>query len=200
MVSYVNPGAERFIRDSAAVLSAGYMLTIDYGGNWEEMLAQHTYPRFRTYGPAQKDGANLSPNQIDTSAPYIGPTLNDFTTDANFSLLAAEGQLVGLKPIYYGAQRALQAGTNVSLDQVPAEREREGNAVEFRSWAESFAGPSVYKMLLQQKTGTDPAYRFPGQHPESLDLGTATLTVEQRRRADAIAQRLKAQGAVNPPR
>jgi SAM-dependent MidA family methyltransferase len=192
MVSYVNPGAERFIRDSAAVLSAGYMLTIDYGGNWEEMLAQHTYPRFRTYGPAQKDGANLSPNQIDTSAPYIGPTLNDFTTDANFSLLAAEGALVGLQPIYYGAQRALQAGTSVSLETVPAEREREGNAEEFRAWAESFAGPSVYKMLLQQKTATDPAYRFPGQYPESLDLGTATLTDEQRRRAEQIAQRLKA--------
>lgn len=200
MVSYVNPGAERFVRDAAAVLSAGYMLTIDYGGNWEEILTQHTYPRFRTYGPAQKEGANLSPNQIDTSAPYIGPTLNDFTTDANFSLLAAEGELVGLKPIYYGAQRGLQAGTTVSLATVPAEREREGNAAEFRSWADSFAGPSVYKMLLQQKTCTDPAYRFPGQYPESLDLGTATLTAEQRRRAETIAQRLKPQGAVNPPK
>ena len=55
-------------------------------------------------------------------------------------------------------------------------------------------------MLLQQKTGTDPAYRFPGQYPESLDLGTATLTAEQRRRAETIAQRLKPQGAVNPPK
>jgi len=194
LVSYVNPGAERFIRGAAEVLSAGYVLTIDYGGNWEEMLAQQTYPRFRTYGPAQWSGAHLAPNQIDTFAPYVGPTLNDFTTDANFSLLAAEGELVGLRPIYYGAQRALQAGTSVSLETVPAERAREGNAEEFRRWAESFAGPSVYKMLLQQKTGTDPAYRFPGQHPESLDLGTATLTAAQRRRADQIAQRLKSAG------
>lgn len=193
LVSYVNPGAERFIRDSAEVLSVGYMLTIDYGGNWEEMLAQHSYPRFRTYGPSSRDGAYLAPNQIDSFAPYVGPTLNDFTTDVNFSLLAAEGELVGLRPVYYGAQRALQAGTTVTLGTVPAEREREGNAGEFRDWAERFAGPSVYKMLLQQKTGTDPAYRFPGQYPESLDLGTATLTPEQRRRADLIAQRLKAQ-------
>ena len=193
LVSYVNPGAERFIRDSAQVLSAGYMLTIDYGGNWEEMLNQHSYPRFRTYGPSQRDGAHLAPNQIDTFAPYVGPTLNDFTTDVNFSLLAAEGALVGLQPIYYGAQRALQAGTSVSLNAVPAERTREGNADEFRDWAERFAGPSVYKMLLQQKTGTDKAYRFSGQHPESLDLGTATLTEAQRGRADLIAQRLKAQ-------
>lgn len=191
LVSYVNPGAERFIRDSASVLTAGYMLTIDYGGNWEEMLAQHTYPRFRTYGPSQQTGAHLAPNQIDTFAPYVGPTLNDFTTDANFTLLAAEGELVGLRPIYYGAQRALQAGTSVSLDVVPEARVREGNAAEFRSWAESFAGPSVYKMLLQQKAGTDPAYRFPGQHPEPLNLETGTLTAEQRRRAEAIAQRLK---------
>jgi len=193
LVSYINPGAERFIRDSAAVLAAGYMLTIDYGGNWEEMLEKHSYPRFRTYGPSSRDGAHLAPNQIDTFAPYVGPTLNDFTTDVNFSLLAAEGELVGLRPVYYGAQRALQAGTSVSLNTVPTEREREGNAGEFRDWADRFGGPSVYKMLLQQKSGTDPAYRFPGQYPESLDLGTATLTEEQRRRADRIVQRLKAQ-------
>jgi len=163
---------------------------------WEEMLAQHTYPRFRTYGPAQKDGAHLSPNQIDTSAPYVGPTLNDFTTDANFSLLAATGELAGLRPLYYGAQGALQAGTSVSLDTVPSARANEGNTEEFRRWAVSFAGPSVYKVLVQQKTGTDPTYRFPGREPESLDLGTASLTPEQRRRADLIAQRLKAQAPV----
>jgi hypothetical protein len=196
LVSYVNPGAERFIRDAAQVLSAGYVLTIDYGGNFEEMLNQQSYPRFRTYGPASRTGANLAPNQIDTFAPYVGPTLNDFTTDANFTLLAAEGELAGLKPIYYGAQRALQAGTSVSLAIVPGDREREGNAAEFQSWATSFAGPGVYKMLLQQKTGTDPAYRFPGQHPESLGLGTtATLNAAERSRANHVAQRLKAQAA-----
>ena len=195
LVSYVNPGAERFIHDGAQVLSAGYILTIDYGGSWEEMLAQQTYPRFRTYGPASHDRANLAPNQIDTFAPYVGPTLNDFTTDANFTLLAFEGELVGLKPIYYGAQRALQAGTTVSLDAVPEAREREGNAAEFMNWATSFAGPGNYKVLIQQKTGTDPAYRFPGTYPESLDLGTATLDPAQRRRADQIAARLKAQAA-----
>lgn len=193
LVAYINPGAERFIRDSAQVLSAGYMLTIDYGGNWEEMLAQQSYPRFRTYGPASHDRANLAPNQIDTFAPYVGPTLNDFTTDANFSLLAFEGELVGLKAIYYGAQRALQAGTSISLETVPAEREQEGNGAEFRSWAASFAAPSNYKMLLQQKAGTDPAFRFPGQYPESLDLGTTALDAAQRKRADAIAAKLKSQ-------
>jgi hypothetical protein len=195
LVTYVNPGAERFIRDAAQVLGAGYMLTIDYGGNFEEMLNQHSYPRFRTYGPASRNSANLAPNQIDTFAPYVGPTLNDFTTDANFTLLAAEGELVGLKAIYYGAQRALQAGTSVNLGVVPTEREREGNTAEFQSWATSFAGPSVYKMLLQQKTGTDPAYRFAGQYPEPLGLETAALDPAQRRRADQIVARLKSQAA-----
>jgi hypothetical protein len=51
-------------------------------------------------------------------------------------------------------------------------------------------------MLLQQKTGTDPAYRFPGQHPESLGLETVTLDSAQRSRADLIAARRKAQAAV----
>jgi SAM-dependent MidA family methyltransferase len=190
MVSYINPGAERFIHDAGRVLGAGYVLTIDYGGNWEEMLAQHSYPRFRTYGPVQREGAQLSPNQIDTSAPYAGPTLNDFTTDVNFSLLAAEGALAGLRPLYYGSQRALRAGTSVSLNTVPAERVREGNAAEFREWAASFAEPSVYKVLIQQKDGTDSAYRFPGRNAESLDLEASTMTPAQRQRAEAIAQRL----------
>lgn len=195
-VSYINPGAERFIQGTAQVLKAGYMLTIDYGSNWDGILAQHSYPHFRTYGPVQKEGKQLAPNGIDTSAPYSGPTLNDFTTDVNFSLLAAEGELVGLRPIYYGSQGALQAGTSVSLDIIPAEREREGNAEEFRSWADSFVEPSVYKVFIQQKEGTDAAYRFPGRDPEPLGLDRSQLTDAQRRRAAEIEDRLT--GATAP--
>ena len=191
-VSYINPGAERFIHGASEVLRAGYVLTIDYGGTWEEMLAQHSYPHFRTYGPVENEGSQLSPNGIDTSAPYAGPTLNDFTTDVNFSLLAAEGEAVGLRPLFYGSQRSLQAGTRVSLDDVPPEREREGNAEEFREWAKSFAEPGVYKMLLQQKAGTDAAYRYPARNPEALGLDRSRLNAAQRRRATALEERLKA--------
>jgi SAM-dependent MidA family methyltransferase len=190
-VSYINPGAERFVHGASEVLRAGYVLTIDYGGTWEEMLAQHSYPHFRTYGPVENEGLQLAPNGIDTSAPYSGPTLNDFTTDVNFSLLAVEGEAVALRPLFYGSQAALQAGTGVSLDDVPPEREREGNAEEFREWAKTFGEPGVYKMLLQQKTGTDGAYRFPARNPEPLGLDRSRLSSDGLRRAAVVEQRLR---------
>ena len=89
------------------------------------------------------------------------------TTDVNFSLLAAEGDLVGLKALFYGSQRALGTGTHVSLEVAPANHPWPD---QFHAWAAAFGGPSVYKMLLQQKEGTDPAYRFRDDQPEPLGV------------------------------
>lgn len=189
MVTYVNPGAEGFIQGAARLLKAGYVLTLDYGTTWEGFLGEGSYPLFRTYGPAKRDSATSG----DTSEPYRGPTLNDFTIDVNFSLLAAEGQAVGLRPLYFGSQRGLQTGTSVQLDETPPEREREGNGDEFRSWAAAFTQPSVYKLFVQQKEGTDPAYKFADTQPEPLGLvDLATLTPEQRKRVAEIEKRLGA--------
>lgn len=173
LVTYVNLGAERFIHGSARILEAGYVLTIDYGTNWEGILAEDSV-RFRTYGPARREAdraasevGDAQASDRDSSDPYVGPTLNDMTTDVNFSLLAAEGELVGLTPLFYGSQRALGTATSVSLDTAPA-----GHVwpERFYAWAADFVRPSVYKMLLQQKAGTDPAYRFPDNQPEPLGV------------------------------
>jgi SAM-dependent MidA family methyltransferase len=189
MVTYVNPGAEGFIQGSAKMLKAGYVLTLDYGTTWEGFLGEAAYPIFRTYGPAKRESANAG----DTSEPYRGPTLNDFTIDVNFSLLAAEGQSVGLRPMYFGSQRGLQTGTSVKLDVTPPEREAEGNGSEFRSWAAAFTQPSVYKLFVQQKEGTDPAYKFADTTPEPLGLvDLETLTPEQRKQVAEIEKRLAA--------
>jgi SAM-dependent MidA family methyltransferase len=192
MVTYVNPGAEGFIQGSARILKAGYVLTLDYGTTWEGFLGEAAYPIFRTYGPAKRESSTSG----DTSEPYRGPTLNDFTIDVNFSLLAAEGQAVGLRPLYFGSQRGLQTGTSVKLDETPPEREREGNGQEFRSWAAAFTQPSVYKLFVQQKEGTDPAYKFADTQPEPLGLvDLSTLTPEQRSRVAEIEKRLGASGS-----
>ncbi len=191
MVTYVNPGAEGFIQGSARLLKAGYVLTIDYGTTWEGFLGEVAYPVFRTYGPAKRESTTSG----DTSEPYRGPTLNDFTIDVNFSLLAAEGQSVGLRPLYFGSQRGLQTGTSITLNETPPEREREGHGEEFRSWAAAFTQPSVYKVFVQQKEGTDPAYKFADTKPEPLGLvDLSTLTPEQRKRAADIEKRLGGAG------
>lgn len=173
LVTYVNLGAERFIQGAAHILASGYVLTIDYGTNWEGLLAEDSV-RFRTYGPARREAdraawevGNAEADDRDASDPYVGPTLNDMTTDVNFSLLAAEGDLVGLKALFYGSQRALGTGTHVSLEVAPANHPWPD---QFHAWAAAFGGPSVYKMLLQQKEGTDPAYRFRDDQPEPLGV------------------------------
>jgi SAM-dependent MidA family methyltransferase len=192
LVSYVNLGAESLIQGSAKALKAGYVFTIDYGSTWDGILGQDSFSHFRAYGPAH-GGRNASEDADPNTPtgeiydPYLGPTLNDMTTDVNFSLLAAEGQLVGLKPMYYGSQYALQTGTSISLANEPP------NAHEkYYSWVPDFQNPGVYKLFVQQKEGTDPAYSYPDKTPEPLGLDRGSLTAAERTRAADIEKRLSA--------
>ncbi len=200
IVSYINLGVERMIQGAARILAAGYVITIDYGSSWNGILGNDGSRHLRTYGPAHRAASaqsNLnesdSIDNIQTSDPYDSPTLTDLTTDVNFSLLDVEGRQAGLRTLFYGSQRALQSGTSISLDEVP-ERVRRDNRVEkFMSWASDFREPSVYKVMIQQKEGTDRRYRFPDNQPEPLELGGAPLTAAQRERAAAIERRLAGQ-------
>ena len=103
MVTYINLGEGKFIRGAGAALKAGYVITIDYGSNWDGILAQQ-FDHLRMYGPGS------SQTKAD---PYHTPTLNDMTTDVNFSHVAAEGKLVGLEALYFGPQQGLQLGTPI---------------------------------------------------------------------------------------
>jgi len=202
LVTYVNLGAESFIQGTAQILKSGYVLTIDYGSTWNGILADDS-AHFRTYGPVHRQ-ANVSnqfdggatPQEVSTSNPYLGPTLNDMTTDVNFSLLSAVGQLAGLKPIYFGSQRGLQAGTGVTLDMAPVDQRGNLISEKFYQWASDFVNPSVYKVFVQQKEGTDDKYIYPDKQPESLGLDPSSLTETERIRAIDIERRLT--GAAAP--
>jgi SAM-dependent MidA family methyltransferase len=193
LVTYINLGAESLVRGTAAVLKSGYMLTIDYGSTWDGILGEDAFSHFRAYGPAHHGSVSDDQNTSDAQIynPYLGPTLNDMTTDVNFSLLAAEGQLVGLKPMFYGSQMSLQSGTSITFENAPP------NAHEkYYSWVPDFQNPGVYKLFVQQREGTDPAYSYPDKAPESLGLDRSTLTDAQRVRAAEIEKRLA--GALPP--
>ena len=200
IVTYINLGVEKMIQGAAQILEAGYVITIDYGSSWNGILGNDGSRHLRTYGPAHRAASaqanvieNDSIDNIQTSDPYDRPTLNDLTTDVNFSLLDVEGRQAGLRTLFYGSQKALQSGTSISLDEVP-ERARSDNRVEqFFSWASDFRAPSVYKVMIQQKEGTDSRYRFPDDDPEPLELSGAPLTPAQRELAAAIERRLAGQ-------
>ncbi len=198
VVTYVNLGSEKFIQGAGRILKAGYVITLDYGSNWQGLIAQDSHPHLRTYGPAhleQLQNSNGDSDQqsgdYDTSDPYRGPTLNDMTTDVNFSLLAAAGRLAGLKTLYFGAHKALRHGTAVSLATPPPDRQDNGELyTEFLAWADKFETDANYKLMVQQKEGADPAYVFPGRNPEPLESDENSLSEAQRKKAAAIEKRL----------
>jgi SAM-dependent MidA family methyltransferase len=121
---------------------------------------------------------------------YDRPTLNDLTTDVNFSLLDVEGRQAALRTLFFGSQKALQSGTPISLDAVPDQARRDDRVDQFLSWAEDFRAPGVFKVMIQQKGGTDSRYRFPDDDPEPLAPPGAALTPAQQQVAATIERRL----------
>ena len=195
VVTYVNLGSEKFIQGSGRILKAGYVITLDYGSNWQGLIAQDSHPHLRTYGPAHAEqiqtDADSQSGDYDTSDPYRGPTLNDMTTDVNFSLLSAEGRLAGLKTLYFGAHKALRHGTAVSLATPPPDRQSDGELYnEFLSWADKFETDGNYKLMVQQKEASDPSYVFPGKDPEPLESEEKSFSEAQRKKAAAIEKKL----------
>ncbi|MEO8098107.1 MAG: SAM-dependent methyltransferase [Acidobacteriota bacterium] len=181
MVTYINLGEAKFIQGAGSALKAGYVITIDYGSNWDGILAQD-FEHLRMYGPGS------SQYHAD---PYHTPTLNDMTTDVNFSHLAAEGKSVGLQSLFFGPQHSLQIGTSISLDQPPPSRGQTSEDLQdYQQWAKLFYSWEVYKVLIQQKSDTDPAYKYPGTPAEELGVPESGLTANERKRLEDIARQL----------
>ena len=182
MVTYINLGEGKFIKGAGAALKAGYVITIDYGSNWDGILGQQ-FDHFRMYGPG---------SSTTQANPYHAPTLNDMTTDVNFSHVAEEGNSVGLKALYFGPQHSLQMGTPIDLDNAPAARRRTPeDTADYQDWAGLFYSWEVYKVLIQQKVNTDAAYAYPGTPGEPLAIAEEGLSPAERQRAAEIEKRLR---------
>ena len=176
--AYINLGEGRFIRGAGRILKAGYVVTIDYGANWDT-VPPIEFNHFRSFGP----GSNR-----DHSNPYHSPTFNDMTTDVNFSHLAEEGRASGLRPVFFGAQHTMITGTPVSIDTPPP------NCIDvddYNTWVENFYTWDVYKILVQQKETTDPSYSFPDDRSEALTVAAESLGEAQRVSARQIEKRLR---------
>jgi hypothetical protein len=55
---------------------------------------------------------------------------------------------------------------------------------------QDFRAPGVFKVMIQQKVGTDSRYRFPDDDPEPLEPRGAALTPAQRQAAARIERML----------
>jgi len=203
VVTYINLGEEKFVQGAGRILGAGYVMTIDYGDNWDGIMTADR-AHLRTYGPAhtaENDhaepfdfDADGEPQERDTSDPYRGPTLNDITTDVNFSLMDAEGRLAGLRTTYFGRQKALASGTTVSIDVIPAaRRNNDGLVKEYQSWLKDFKNGDTFKLMVQQKRNTDASYQYPDKDPEPLAFDDKGLTAAQQASAAGIERTMTAQ-------
>jgi SAM-dependent MidA family methyltransferase len=181
MVTYINLGEGKFIKGAGAALKSGYVITIDYGSNWEGILTQE-FDHLRMYGQG---------SSTTQANPYHAPTLNDMTTDVNFSHVADEGKTVGLEPLYFGPQHWLQLGTPINIEKAPTVRTLNADdESQFNQWAGLFYSWEVYKILVQRKDKTDAAYKFSSQYSEPLAVEEDKLTAAERTKMLELEKKL----------
>ncbi len=107
--AYINLGEGRFIQGAGKILKSGYVVTVDYGSNWDG-VSPLEFDHLRTYGPG---------SHRERSDPYHSPTLNDITTDVNFSHVVEEGRAVGLRPVFFGPQHITDHRTRgIVIEQI----------------------------------------------------------------------------------
>ncbi|HEY1757775.1 MAG TPA: SAM-dependent methyltransferase [Bryobacteraceae bacterium] len=189
--AYINLGEGHFIQGAGRVLKAGYVITIDYGANWDG-VSPIEFDHLRTYGPGTRR---------ERPDPYHSPTLNDITTDVNFSHVVEEGRLAGLRPVFYGSQHTLLSGTPIHLEVPPPERGNltKGDLEDYQAWVQSFYTWDVFKILVQQKESTDAAYTYPDPRAEPLTVELNKLTVAQQAAEKQIELRLRERLAISQP-
>lgn len=180
--AYINLGEGRFIQGAGNILKAGYVMTIDYGSNWDG-VSPIEFDHLRTYGPGSRR---------ERSDPYHAPTLNDITTDVNFSHVVEEGRQAGLRPVFFGPQHTLITGTEVGIENPPPERDTAAGSIDdYNSWVQSFYTWDVFKVLIQQKENTDPSYAFPDTRAEPLTVSNQNLNKSQQETEREIEARLR---------
>ena len=90
----VRLAADQWLRGVARSLTRGFVITIDYGYQADEL-----------YGPMRKNGTLLCyyRHQIEEN-PYIRVGRQDITTHVDFTSLVKAGEAEGLTPFWYGEQ------------------------------------------------------------------------------------------------
>jgi SAM-dependent MidA family methyltransferase len=184
VVTYVNLHADRFIRELGTSLTAGFIVTIDYGDTTFRLVKgarRGDFP-FRVYGDWSQDHI---PRPND---PYTAPGMQDMTTDVNFTDLARAGETAGLHLLHYGPER------DVTGDRLP---DLLHGSAEESSLAE-FVGNPVFKVLV---LGTHASHVFTGPLLSPLPLWAREQDIPTARRAKiaAIEKTLAGLGPLGAP-
>ena len=178
VVIYVNLHASRFITELASSLSAGFIVTLDYGDTSFRLLQgarRGDFP-FRVYG----DWQEYVPRPND---PYSAPGTQDLTADVNFTDFAQAAEMAGLQVVHFGPER------DVAGDALP-ELLRESAA---RDSLARFLGNPLFKVLVLGKRPSD-AFRSALTSPLALRCREQDVPKSRRQAIAAIEQRLRSLG------
>ena len=95
----INPGLGDWLNDAAKALDRGFVLTIDYGYEADELYSDaRSHGTFQTYY-----------RHVDGSSPYQRVGWQDMTAHVDFSALIAEGLNAGLRPAFLTTQAEFMA-------------------------------------------------------------------------------------------
>jgi SAM-dependent MidA family methyltransferase len=149
----INLCAESWIAAAAATLERGFVLTVDYGYQTEEL-----------YAPHRKDGTLLCYHKHTTCEnAYTLVGEQDITTHINFSQLMAAGEAAGLTTAWYGEQYRFLLGTGImeELVRLEAAATREQDKINLRLALKKLMLPEggmgdTFKVLIQAKGVDNP--------------------------------------------
>jgi SAM-dependent MidA family methyltransferase len=143
----LNPGIEVWLSQSAAQLTSGYLVTVDYGAESPEL-----------YGSGREQGTLRGFRQhqfVDDVLSHPGE--QDLTTTINWSLVRKLGEQLGLQTIEFERQDRflLQAGLLEELEALAAESESDAERLQLRTASREMILPAgmaaSFQVLVQQK-------------------------------------------------
>eukprot|EP00386_Alphamonas_edax_P009159 GDKI01030172.1.p1 GENE.GDKI01030172.1~~GDKI01030172.1.p1 ORF type:complete len:946 (+),score=261.27 GDKI01030172.1:86-2923(+) len=154
----MKPGEEAFMRAMNGLLDSGYILSIDYGGDFEALAIQtvatgaYPFTVLGNYG----DAFDPTAEQKCAASLYACPGLVDLSTQADFTEVSEAGEMFGLQTVYYGRQWALETLSSGDPTKVPAHRLLDYEGYQYAHVRDWYATPSQeawasFKFVLQKK-------------------------------------------------
>jgi len=166
-VIYVNTDMQKFIRNAAKSLTAGRMITVDYGDNLFAFLQEARVPLMINEGVFRGyyTDRDYDP-QAKRNNPYVKPSAKDLTTDQDFTMINHTLELMGLRKLYFGPQGALLYGTPL-MDLISKGEKAVKNStlrkkiMKVRDKLSVFASSAIkemgFKVIVHEKGNIDPA-------------------------------------------
>ncbi len=142
----VNLSLEGWMSDAATALDSGYVLSIDYGYEADELYSDaRARGTFQTYY-----------KHVDGSSPYQRVGRQDMTAHVDFSALIAEGLNAGLRPVFLTTQAEFLASLGfdamlASMRKRDIERSVKTNNLRAMTKLVKPDGLGKFRVLAQEK-------------------------------------------------